>query len=92
MCGGVKQTAPEMMTGMLTDKVVDDVRSLLAAAGADAWHQHYSLVSPEEIAGLAADGVMVNLWTLNDVDEARRMSKAGAGAIITDFPQRLTVL
>ena len=31
-------------------------------------------------------GVKMNVWTVNDMDEAKRLTAEGASGIITDFP------
>jgi glycerophosphoryl diester phosphodiesterase len=51
-----------------------DVHSLSGPSGADA------------LAAAHAHGVEVNVWTVNDPDEIRRLAGIGVDAVITDVP------
>jgi len=57
--------------------------------GASAVHPHWSLVTKNSIASWQRDGLPVNVWTVNDVDEARRLASLGVDAIITDEPSKI---
>jgi glycerophosphoryl diester phosphodiesterase len=37
-------------------------------------------------------GVRVDVWTINDPDEMRRMLDLGADGVMTDCPEELTVV
>ena len=54
-----------------------------------AVHLEHTLATPDHVARLHALGRSVNVWTVNDVDEARRLATAGVDAIITDVPALL---
>lgn len=47
------------------------------------------LLTPRLVRVLAARGVPVHVWTVNDVDDMRRLLDWGVEGIITDFPDRL---
>jgi glycerophosphoryl diester phosphodiesterase len=57
--------------------------------GAAAVHPHFSLVTKASIAPWQRDGLSVNVWTVNDIDEARRLAALGVDAIITDEPGKI---
>lgn len=57
--------------------------------GATAVHPHFSLVTKDSIGPWQRDGLPVNVWTVNDVDEARRLASLGVDAIITDEPGKI---
>jgi glycerophosphoryl diester phosphodiesterase len=57
--------------------------------GAKAVHPHSSLVTADSIAPWQRDGLLVNVWTVNDVAEARRLAALGVDTIITDEPARI---
>lgn len=57
--------------------------------GASAVHPHWSLVTKDSVAPWQRDGLLVNVWTVNDVDEARRLAALGVDAIITDEPGKI---
>ncbi|RME83207.1 MAG: glycerophosphodiester phosphodiesterase [Caldilineae bacterium] len=56
------------------------------------YNVRYTLITPEEMRALAARGVAVNLFTVNDEEAWRQEIEAGAVGIITDFPQKLIAM
>lgn len=54
--------------------------------GATALHPQASLVSSPVIAPWKAEGLPVNVWTVNDPDEARRLDALGVDTLISDVP------
>lgn len=55
----------------------------------EALHPHYSLVDEKSMARAKKHNHAVNVWTVNELDEARRLADLGVDAIITDYPDRL---
>jgi len=51
-----------------------------------ALHPHVSQVTAELVATAHRHGQQVNVWTVNDPQEIRRMAALGVDAIITDMP------
>lgn len=51
-----------------------------------AVHPHHDLVDAEYMAWARSQGCAVNTWTVNDVDEARRLAALGVDVIMTDEP------
>ena len=51
-----------------------------------------TLTPPEKVRQLVAEGKKINLFTVNDVDEARSYVEAGVSGLFTDFPQDLVPL
>ncbi len=54
-----------------------------------ALHPHHPLVDAELIALARTIPAQVNTWTVNDVDEARRLAALGVDAIMSDVPDQL---
>ncbi len=88
----VRELDPELPTGFLSVVGFDP----LDAAGA-AHHHGHGAVHPDvrSLVGPAAEAVVarahelgldVNVWTVNDPDEIRRLAAAGVDAVITDVP------
>ena len=78
---------PELATGAL----VEDVRpqnpvELCRRLGAAAYHPDRRILASGDLEALADAGFAVNVWTVNDPDEAERLVRHGASGIITDFP------
>jgi len=52
----------------------------------DALHPRYDMVTPVYLEKVKAKGHRVNVWTVNDPQEMRRLIDLGVDAIITDRP------
>lgn len=57
--------------------------------GARALHPHFSAVTRDSIAPWKEAGLPVNVWTVNDVTEARRLDALGVDALISDEPGKI---
>jgi glycerophosphoryl diester phosphodiesterase len=57
--------------------------------GASAVHPGRREVTAARAAAWRARGLDVNVWTVDDPDEARRLAALGARAIITNVPARI---
>jgi glycerophosphoryl diester phosphodiesterase len=57
--------------------------------GATALHPQASLVAPPVIAPWRAERLPVNVWTVNDPDEARRLDALGVDTLISDVPGQI---
>ncbi len=55
----------------------------------EAIHPYAPLVTEDEMQWARARGLEVNVWTVNAVDEARRLADLGVDALITDVPDIL---
>jgi len=75
--------------------LVEQARGVPARIGlarlvrAAAVHPHRSLVTDDSIRPWKAEGRAVNVWTVNEVDEARRLAAIGVDTIITDEPGKI---
>lgn len=81
-------------TGLLVGRhTALDVALVAATAGNHGWIMaEWPLVSDDPadaVAMLAADGLELGVWTVNDEEAALRLLTAGAGALITDDPIRM---
>jgi|SRR5699024_9105564 len=50
---------------------------------------NHRLVNPRLMRLARANGLRVSCWTVNDMDEARRLANLGVDSIITDYPTSL---
>ncbi len=55
-------------------------------ANGEADHPHYSLVDESYMAWARRRGYRVNVWTVNEPDEARRLARLGVNGLITTKP------
>jgi glycerophosphoryl diester phosphodiesterase len=85
-----KKIAPTIPVGFLYEENGPiDTAPLMAGAGHEAWHPRFSLATDKAIAAERAAGRIVNVWTVNDEAEARRLAADGAAGIITDTVDRI---
>jgi glycerophosphoryl diester phosphodiesterase len=85
-----REIMPQVRLGYLfSDEVPDEVIQMAKDLTYEAEHPHYSLVDAEFVAAAHAAGRAVNVWTVNDADEARRLHDLGVDAIITDQPKAI---
>ncbi len=91
MLAGFALLAPRVPRAMLVHHEQWRRVALLAShpLRVDAVHLERTLATPALVARLHALGRLVNVWTVNDVDDARRLATAGVDAIITDVPARI---
>jgi glycerophosphoryl diester phosphodiesterase len=82
-----QQAAPHFDYALLADTIPADWRERLAACGCRAWHCEAN-ADTAAIAALAAAGVPVACYTVNDCEQAARLFAAGAVAIFSDRPER----
>jgi len=62
----------------------------LARAGANAYHPGLRLINAKTIRQIREKGYDINIWTVNKEPSMRKLIKAGATGLITDFPQVLS--
>jgi glycerophosphoryl diester phosphodiesterase len=91
MLAGFAVLAPRVPRAILVHPKQWRRTALLAAhpLRVDAVHLEHTLATPARVARLHAAGKLVNVWTVNDVDEARRLATAGVDGLITDVPALL---
>jgi glycerophosphoryl diester phosphodiesterase len=54
-----------------------------------ALHPHRTLIDASYMRWARGKGYAVNTWTVNEVEEARRLAGLGVDALISDVPERL---
>jgi glycerophosphoryl diester phosphodiesterase len=65
------------------------VRPLYAALQVPVEHLGFTLVTPRFIAAAHSRGVRVDVWTINEVAEMRRLLDLGVDMLMTDRPETL---
>lgn len=79
-----RQLSATTMTGLVWMKGPRSLRYLLAPTHAD--HPHYPLVDEAYMSWARERGLRVHVWTVDDVEEARRLAALGVHALITNRP------
>ncbi|MHC1783375.1 MAG: glycerophosphodiester phosphodiesterase [Anaerolineaceae bacterium] len=86
----VKEINPEIQTGALIEWLDLEPLKTLARTGANAYHPGTRLINAKTIRQIREKGYDINVWTVNKEPSMRKLIKAGATGIITDFPQVFT--
>jgi glycerophosphoryl diester phosphodiesterase len=79
MCATLAAALPEVAVAFLFARAPDGLPDGIAAV-----HPHQALADAEAIARCHAEGLAVNVWTVNEPDRAVALAAAGADGIITD--------
>ena len=86
----VKQLNGAVSTAALVEyRHPEPLLSYLRDLGVDAYHPDQSITDTALVRQLVNDGMRVNLWTVNDPEQVREYTAAGATFICTDWPQRM---
>ncbi len=91
----LKKVDPRIETGLLyaPDLPIYLSRAWLRPwAKPDALHPEYVMVDEAYMRWARQKGYPVNVWTVNDPDDMRRMIDLGVNIIVTDYPDRLRAL
>ncbi len=78
----------QALVGFCRDRPID----WDAVAGFQTVNARATLTPPEKVRELVAAGQRINLFTVNDAEEARAYIEAGVTGLFTDFPQDLVPL
>ena len=86
----VKQLNPTIaLAALVEEHHPENLLSYLHNLDVDAYHPDQLITDTALVQQLVAAGMRVNLWTVNDSDQAKDYFAAGATFICTDWPQRL---
>jgi glycerophosphoryl diester phosphodiesterase len=85
----VRRLNRQIPLGLLYSRPAPAVLPALLRLSYDALHPHYGLVDARTSARARERGQRVNVWTVNDAGEMRRMCDLGVDGIITNYPDVL---
>ena len=86
-----REAAPCLPRGLLFGAIPDDWRERMARLDCLSMHCDSGANSLCQLGAIAAEGVPIVCYTVNDQDEARRLLAAGVVAVITDRIDAVTV-
>jgi glycerophosphoryl diester phosphodiesterase len=91
----IKTHAAQARCWFSTDKLEGDIRPVLdviKAAGGEGWFPRYQDVTPEAAGEARARKLQLGAWTVNEVQEMKRLIGLGLDGICTDRPDLLNTL
>uniref|UniRef100_UPI002600D15D glycerophosphodiester phosphodiesterase n=1 Tax=uncultured Clostridium sp. TaxID=59620 RepID=UPI002600D15D len=84
-----KEIDSEFETGLLYYAPIENVIQYAKEVGANAIHPDLRLVSEELIKEANKNNIKVNIYTVNSPIYMRKLIKAGANGLFTDYPDLL---
>jgi glycerophosphoryl diester phosphodiesterase len=83
----VKSLNNKLATGVLVNKIVQDPIALMEELGAQAFHPGLKVTYEKQVQLLREAGYDVNVWTVNEESDLRKLMAMGVTGVFTDFPQ-----
>lgn len=84
----IKQLAPDIPCGLLTEfGGIENAGALCKDFGFEYYHPCWKDITESNLASLKANGIDLNVWTVNDFDSFLKMYEIGVNSIITNFPE-----
>ena len=84
-----KELDERIKTGLLYDEPIENVIEFAKVLKADAIHPNLRWVSEDLIKEAHANGILVNVYTVNSPSYMRKLIQAGVDGIFTDYPALL---
>ena len=81
------EACPTVALGWLIEHASEEWREGAAALGATAIHPGVEGLTASDVRAMRDAGFDVNVWTVNDVEQARELASWGVTGIFTDRPQ-----
>jgi glycerophosphoryl diester phosphodiesterase len=83
-----KDGASPWLGGHDVDDFGGSIQKAARAAGCAVWSPYYRNVTQEAVEAAHAEGLRVIVWTVNKVEDMKRLIALGVDGIITDYPDR----
>jgi glycerophosphoryl diester phosphodiesterase len=77
---------------ILTKNQIPDLESYLASFGTNSVNPKLSTWNYKQLKAFSDQGILANVWTVNEAEEMKALADANVNGIITDFPQVLRAL
>ena len=84
-----KQLAPEIKCGFLTGGWPAGYGAYTAAHGIECCHPSLQMLNEETVAEMHNAGCVINTWTVNTEEDARRLAALGVDTLISNYPEQL---
>ncbi|NLL48594.1 MAG: glycerophosphodiester phosphodiesterase [Firmicutes bacterium] len=88
----MKMLRTQARTGILYNCGLYNPWEYAKSIGASALHPHHKTILPELVQAAQANGMMVNVWTVDEAVDIERMALAKIDSIITNVPSKVLSL
>lgn len=87
----VREVEPSIPTSCLSEpkRVTGDVVGLAAEAGCAYWSPSFETLTEAQVRQAHGLGLRVVPWTVNEVEDLRRVIALGVDGVISDYPDRV---
>lgn len=84
----MKEAAPELEYGFLTEDWIIDVGDYLQRHGIPCFHPNFHNLLPEIVTDLKGRGLKINCYTVNEPEDVIDLAEKEVDAVIGNFPER----
>lgn len=88
----MKELCPDMKCGFLTETWMLDAGHYTKAAGVECLHPIFYNLTEEVVAEVKGQGIEINTWTVNEVEDIRTMIARGVTSVISNYPDRVNLV
>jgi glycerophosphoryl diester phosphodiesterase len=85
----VRSLNPEISIGVLTETNIEDALAFAKKIKAQAINPDFQLLSKDNVSAMQQAGFQVFPWTVNEIEDIKRIQSYKVDGIISDFPDRL---
>ncbi len=85
----IKEINPRIKTGILLVGRPCNLISVVKAAKADFFCSRHNFIDKEVVKGCRKNGFKINVWTVNEFKDIKKMIKLGVDIISSDYPDRV---
>jgi glycerophosphoryl diester phosphodiesterase len=85
----VRSLNPEISIGVLTETNIEDALAFAKKIKAQAINPDFQLLSKYNVSAMQQAGFQVFPWTVNEIEDIKRIQSYKVDGIISDFPDRL---
>lgn len=88
----VRRFMPSLKTGLLLHDCNEEIIQMASELGVEYIHLKKVTLNPTNILLAKAFGLLINTWTVNEMDDLKVANGLGVNGIITDYPDRLKAI
>jgi len=80
---------PKIRIGVLTEESIEVALAFAKKLKTFSIHPDYRLLTKENVALMQENGFEVYPWTVNSIEDIRKIKSFNVNGIISDFPDRI---
>ena len=83
----MRDLAPDLKCGFLTDCWIIDAGKYVKNQGIPCYHPNFHNLTPEVTAEIKQYGLEINTWTVNTLEDFKRLESLGVDVAIGNYPE-----